>query len=65
MDYRKIIREAHEAADNLLSKIEADAKARYTNDEIGKLNFEIGMLHGTIRNLMVDLELKYKEHEVS
>lgn len=61
MDYRKKIEEAHQIADGLLARIEDDAKARYASDELAKLNFEIGMLHATIRNLMIDLELSKDE----
>lgn len=56
MDYRKIIKEVHTAADQLFERVEADAKARYVNDDIGRLSFEIGFLQATIRSLMIDLE---------
>jgi hypothetical protein len=61
MEYRKKIEEAHRIADGLLARIEEDAKARCVSDDLARLNFEIGMLHATIRNLMIDLELSKDE----
>ncbi len=61
MEYRKKIEEAHRIADALLARIEEDAKARCGSDDFARLNFEIGMLHATIRNLMIDLELSKDE----
>lgn len=56
MDYRRAIEEVHATADALFARVEADAKARYVDDDIGRLSFEIGFLQATIRSLMIDLE---------
>jgi hypothetical protein len=61
MNFRKRIDEANKIADALLVQIQEDAKARSPNDEISRLNFEIGMLHANIRNLILDLELSKDE----
>jgi hypothetical protein len=61
MNFRKRIDEANKIADALLVQIQEDAKARSPNDEISRLNFEIGMLHANIRNLIIDLELSKDE----
>ena len=61
MDFRKRINEAHQATDALLDRLEQDAKARHPDDDLSRLNFEVGMLHATIRNLMIDLELSKDE----
>ncbi len=61
MDFRKRIDEAHRTADALLTRLQDDAKARCPDDDFSRLNFEIGMLHATIRNLMIDLELSKDE----
>jgi hypothetical protein len=61
MNYKKRIDETHKLADVLLNKIYDEAKAICPDDDISRLNREIGMLHGTIRNLMIDLELSKDE----
>lgn len=61
MNFRKRIDEAHHTADALLTRLQDDAKARHPDDDISRLNYEIGMLHATIRNLMIDLELSKDE----
>ncbi len=61
MNFRKRIDEAHRTADALLTRLQDDAKARCPDDDFSRLNFEIGMLHATIRNLMIDLELSKDE----
>jgi hypothetical protein len=61
MNYKKRIDETHKVADALLNKIYDEAKAICPDDDISRLNREIGMLHATIRNLMIDLELSKDE----
>ncbi len=61
MDFRKRIDEAHRTADALLTRLQDDAKARWPDDDFSRLNYEIGMLHATIRNLIIDLELSKDE----
>lgn len=61
MNYKKRIDETHKIADALLSSIYEDAKAQCLDDDLARLNREIGMLHATIRNLMIDLELSKDE----
>lgn len=61
MNYKKRIDEVHKVADALLNSIYEEAKARCPDDDISRLNREIGMLHSTIRNLMIDLELSKDE----
>ena len=61
MDFRKRIDQAHHTADALLARLQEDAKDRHPDDDLSRLNFEVGMLHATIRNLMIDLELSKDE----
>lgn len=61
MDYKKRVQDIHLICDALLNRFYEDAKTRCPDDDFARLNFEIGLLHGTIRNLMIDLELSKDE----
>ena len=61
MDFRKQIDEANRTADMLFIRVRDDAKARSPDDDIARLNYEVGMLHAHLRNLMFDLELSKNE----
>jgi len=57
MDLKTICAQAHQSADALFLRIEQECRERYVNDDLARLSFEVGYLHGVVRSLMIDLEL--------
>lgn len=61
MNYKAIIDEALSNAEVLLTEIQQEAKARYADDDICRLCYEVGYLQGIVKSLMVDLALEKNE----